>query len=344
MAWADVARALCVLGVVLMHTVITVQAFGFAIEPWRWFVDAMGPFRMSALSMISGLLLSRRIRAGWADEGVRVSVALSAWLYATWLLLFTLFALTVGAFLWVGPLASGDALGTWQAFARQLVLPRTVLWYVLALAVWTAVLATLRRVSPAIVLVALAALSATSFWMPVLEGSDQYRNICRYAFFFALGVYGARFVRDALARHAAGVFTAALGAFALLQSVVVITGIASIENLLSVPRDAAGALVVLSGALFLAAVPLLGRALAWIGRRTLPIYVTHALLLETLILFPGWWVPLVQHHAFARAISPLIITLGCAAAAIAVHALVMRTPMRVIFALPGPIRRRLTRA
>ncbi|WP_221583757.1 acyltransferase family protein [Microbacterium sp. G2-8] len=341
LVWIDAARAFCVLAVVLMHTVITVQAFGVDIGPWRWLVDELGPFRMSALSMLSGLLLSRRIRHGWRDRTVRASVALSTWLYVVWLLIFTVFAVTVGSFLWTGPLGMGTTLQAWQAFANQLFLPRTVLWYVLALAVWTALLTTLRRVDPALLLVALGVLSIASFSLPVLEGSDQYRNVCRYAFFFAVGVYGSAWLRRVLEEHTARVLTAALAAFALLQGIVVFGGNASVEHVLSAPRDTAGALVVLAAFIYIARVPLAGPGLAWVGRRTLPIYVMHGVLLEAMVLFPNWWVPILQQHAAARWVGPLVITLGVAAVAVLVHLAAMRTPARALFALPAPVHRRI---
>ncbi|WP_156758959.1 acyltransferase family protein [Microbacterium karelineae] len=341
LAWIDGARAFCVLAVVTMHTVLTVQAFGIEIDGWRWLVDALGPFRMSALSLLSGLLLSNRIRRGWTDRSVRASVAMSWWLYAVWLLIFTIFAIAVGSFLWAGPLGGGSAVESWQAFANQLVLPRTILWYVLALAVWTALLTTLRRVDPALVLVVLAVLSVASFSLPVLDGSDQYRNICRYALFFAVGVYGSAWMRGELSRRPASVLLAASAGFAACAAVVVFGANTHVEHVLSAPRDLAGAGVVLACAVFVARIPLVGRGLAWVGRRTLPIYVMHGLLLEVMILFPGWWVPSLQKSDALSIVSPALIMFAIAAATIAIHEFATRTPIRVLFALPAPWRRRI---
>ncbi|MBP2437041.1 acyltransferase family protein [Microbacterium amylolyticum] len=336
-AWIDAARAICVLGVVLMHTVLSIQAFSLDIPTWRIAVDEFGPFRMSALSLLSGLLLSRRIRTGWHDSSVRSSIAHSLWLYAVWLLLFTIFAITVGSFFWTGPIGMGTTKQAWQAFASQLILPRTVLWYVLALAVWSALLTTVRRADPGLVLVLLGTVSVLSSWMPLLEGSDQYRNICRYAVFFAIGVYGARLLRRWMSDEPARVLGWSALAFVAFRGLEWFVDTEHIGDFVALPRDIAGALALLAAIVFVCRLRPASTALAWIGRRTLPIYVMHGLLLELLILFPGWWVRPLQSSEALLQLSPILITLGCAAAAIAVYELAMRTPARVVFVLPTPV-------
>lgn len=336
-AWIDATRAICVLGVVLMHTVLTLQSAGVEIAPWRWFVDEMGPFRISALSMLSGLLLSRRIREGWSSLAARSSVALSVWLYVVWLLLFTLFATGVGSFIWTGPLGGGTTAEAWQAFASQLLLPRTVLWYVLALAIWTALLTTLHRADPALVLCLLFVLSLSAPFLPALEGSDQYVNVCRYAFFFALGVYGAPRLRAWIASHPERVLLGGVAGFAALRGLELVVSTETIDIAVTPARDTAAALALLAAIVFVCRIRPLERGLAWVGRRTLPIYVVHGLALEALILFPATWAPFLHEHAVARWTGPLVATLAIAAFAIALHTLALLTPARVLFTLPDPL-------
>lgn len=340
--WIDAARGICVLGVVLMHATLSL---GFGVIDsaagvfWRWLIDVMGPFRMPGLSMLSGLLLARRIRHGWADRSVRVSIATSYWLYAVWLLLFVLFAVVVGSAIWTGPIGGGTDAQAWQALLNQLVLPRTLLWYVLALAVWTALLTTLRRVDPALVLVGLTILSIAAAYLPVVDNNDQYRNIARYALFFAIGVYGSAWIRGRVAQRPGATAAQAAGVAAVCAIIMVLGDNPDVAAVLSAPRDAAAALLLLTAVAIACRVGPVGRALAWIGRRTLPVYVMHGLLLEALLLSPLrnqlLGLPLVG------ALSPLIVTLAVAAVAVGVHALVIRTPLRVVFALPAPWRRRL---
>lgn len=340
--WVDAARALCVLAVVVMHTTISLLVVVEHTQVdvvWRQIVDAMTPFRMPALSLLSGMLLSRRIRAGWGDRSARASVALSYWLYAVWLLAFLAVGVVLGYSLWLGPLGAGTALDGLRAFADQLVLPKTVLWYVVALAVWTAVLTALHRAQPAAVLIVLAVLSVTSFSLPG-DGSDQYRNVIRYFVFFAVGVYFATTIRDRISARPWSSGAVALGVFAGTWMLTTIGSRDEVDNVLTVPRDISGAIIVMVLAVALTKIPGAGRLLTWVGRRTLPIYVMHALLLDLLTMYPGWWIHALDDE-FVHTIAPIVITFGVAAVAVGFHTLVIRTPARVIFALPASWHRRI---
>ncbi|MGW9112859.1 acyltransferase family protein [Microbacterium sp. NPDC055683] len=344
--WIDAARGVCVLAVVLMHT--TLSAYIGYLQPgdstafWAWFIDAMTPFRMPGLALLSGMLLARRIRAGWSDRSVRASVASSSWLYAVWLLAFALFAGFIGSYVWTGPIGMGEGIA-WGAFLNQLVLPRTLLWYVFALAVWTAVLTTLHRVDPALILTLLAALSICSHYVPVSDDSDQYRNVLRYAVFFAIGVYGSAWLRDRIGRHHLPLIVAALATYLGAGGIIAAGGDADVAAVLSVPRDTAAAILLLALMAGVCRARPIGSALAWVGRRTLPIYVLHGIALEALALGVPHWGLLIDRPV-VRSIAPLVVALAIALVCIGVHAGVMRTPARVVFELPRPLRRRILAA
>ncbi|MGO3033094.1 MAG: acyltransferase family protein, partial [Microbacterium gubbeenense] len=91
LAWVDAARALCVLAVVVLHTTISLL---MVFEPgpldmtWRHIVDAMTPFRMPALSLLSGMLLSRRNSAGFSDRRDAASISTTARLFDVCLTVF----------------------------------------------------------------------------------------------------------------------------------------------------------------------------------------------------------------------------------------------------------------
>lgn len=341
--WIDAARGVCVLAVVLMHT--TLSAYLGYLQPgtstgfWSWFIDAMTPFRMPGLAMLSGLLLARRIRTGWSDRTLRVSIASSSWLYAVWLLAFALFAGLIGSYVWTGPVGMGEGF-RFDAYLDQLVLPRTILWYVFALAVWSALLATLHRVDPALILVTLAILSICSHYVPVADDNDQYRNLLRYAVFFAIGVYGSTWLRERVQTRHAPFAVAALAVY-LGAGGIIAQGNSHVYAVLSVPRDAAAAILLLLLMSVLCRVRAIGAVLGWVGRRTLPIYVLHGLLLETLAYVPHWGS--VIDRAGVRSVAPLLVTAAIAFLSIGVFELVVRTPARVVFELPGPVRRALLR-
>lgn len=342
MRWIDIARALCVLAVVVMHTTISLLVVVDHTQVdvgWRQIVDAMTPFRMPALALLSGMLLARRIRSGWADRSARASVALSYWLYVVWLLVFLLVAVGVGWSVWLGPLGAGSPLQGAQTFVDQLVLPRTILWYVMALAIWTGILTLIHRVPPAAVLITLSALSVASFYLPG-DGSDQYRNVLRYFIFFAVGAYFSTSLRVWLTRRLPTTAFFAVAAFALVVFIAQFGSDENVDRVLALPRDIAGAVIVMGIAIGLSHIPGLGHALAWTGRRTLPIYVMHVPLLDMLTLFPDWWIGAVEHEA-AHAAAPLVIALAIAIASVGFHSVATLTPARVLFALPRTWRARI---
>lgn len=342
MRWIDITRALCVLAVVVMHTTISLLVVVDHTQVdvgWRQIVDAMTPFRMPALALLSGMLLSRRIQSGWTDRSARTSIALSYWLYVVWLLVFLLVAVSVGWSLWLGPLGAESPLQGVRAFADQLVLPKTILWYVMALAIWTGILTLIHRAPPAAVLIILGALSVASFYLPG-DGSDQYGNVLRYFVFFAVGVYFSTSFLVWVTRHLAVTAFFAVAAFVLVVFIAQFGTDENVDRVLTLPRDIAGAVIVMGIAVALSHVPGVGHALAWTGRRTLPIYVMHVPILDMLTLFPDWWIGAVEHEA-AHAAAPLVITLAVAIASVGFHSVAMLTPARVLFALPRTWRARI---
>ena len=116
-----------------------------AKDGWTYVNSHFG-IRMPLLLLVSGCLASRAIRSGIRAPKVHLRIATHYYLYVVWLGVLTLFSFTLPA----GDLphrigSIGDALG-------QLLVPDTPLWYVMALAVFTLVLALVARVPPWLVL------------------------------------------------------------------------------------------------------------------------------------------------------------------------------------------------
>lgn len=110
----------------------------------------------------------------------------------------------------------------------------------------------------------------------------------------------------------------------------------------------------------LAAVPLgivavvgLGRwprvlaATAWFGKRTLPVYVLHVPLLSVVAHLSMAWPstgPLAPWQVAALVVQPLLVTAVIVAAALALHAVVLRSPLWWLFRAPDWLRRAPGRA
>jgi uncharacterized membrane protein YcfT len=331
--WADAVRGFCVLAVVLSHFI------GWGLEPvsgsgaesfWEKASGQLTPIRMPTLFVLSGFLLSSRVRAGFTDRRSLTSAATSYYLYVVWLALFGLIA-AAGVFTGVTGLSG---------FLSQLVLPRTILWFVLGLAAWTLVLAALHRVHPAVILIALGLLSIASFWLPAQNGIDHYVRILQYGFFFGLGVYGkpllTQLASGKLWRVSAGAVVGYLVARLIMSAA---SDVVLVQATLTIVRDTAAAMLAIVAIAAICRLRWARVPLVWVGRRTLPIYVMHAPMIGALTGLAGWDT-LIGTSSVAW-IAPLIGTFVISAVAVGIHSVLSRTPLRILFELPPGLKRRL---
>jgi uncharacterized membrane protein YcfT len=331
LAWVDAVRGSCVLAVVLGHFVVwgLDPASGTAASTtWEKVSGQLTPIRMPSLFMLSGFLMSSRVRAGFSDRRSLTSAASSYYLYVVWLAIFGVFS------------AAGVSAGVQgvSGIASQLVLPRTVLWFILGLAVWTLMLTALHRVHAAAILVALGVLSISSIWLPGQDGVDHYARILQYGFFFGLGVYG----KSVLAQLASGKrWRLSAGICAGYLVVRVLMSVASVDALitatLTITRDTTAGVVAIVAIATICRLRWARVPLGWVGRRTLPIYVMHAPMIWALTGLAGWDT-VVNAPGVAWA-TPLIGTVVISAVAVGIHAVLSRTPLRVLFELPSGMKR-----
>lgn len=331
LAWIDAARGVCVLAIVLFHFLIWIwqpevgDGTGPTATVWGFVAEALGKVRLPLLFTLSGFIVADRIRAGLSDRRNLLRVANSYWLYVVWLVIFALISVIIPAGwpLRVNGLAS---------FAKQLILPRTILWFVLALAIWTLVLALLHRVPPALVLAGLAVVSVLTRVFPFPSG-ESISLVLYYGFFFGLGVYARSLFRYATSSGMWWKAPALLAAYLLVSAARnalpanpvsgTLTGLAA-STLMAMTAASIVALLCL--------VPHLARWLGAIGQQTLPIYVMQLPVL--------WFLIFVRVHTelfaspIGRAIGPVLGVAFVVAVTLVAHRLLMRTPLRILFGLP----------
>jgi peptidoglycan/LPS O-acetylase OafA/YrhL len=331
LAWADGVRGFCVIAVVLSHFI------GWGLEPvrgsaadvfWETASGQLTPIRMPALFVLSGFLMSSRVKAGFADRRAVTSAVTSYYLYVVWLSLFGLIS--------VAGLATGVA--GWRDFLIQLLVPKTILWFVLGLALWTVVLTALHRVPPAVLLTLLGTLSVASYWLPGQAGVDHYARILEYGFFFGLGVFGKP-VLVFLAEGRRWFATAAALAVYLGARVVMSarSGDAVVEGTVPIVRDTAAVVVVIVVIATLCRASWVRAPLVWVGRRTLPIYVMHPLLIWFLARLPGW--ESVIGSPGMAVVGPILATVAISLVAVGIHLVMIRTRLRALFELPPVVKR-----
>ena len=340
LAWPDVMRAACVCLVVVFHVELwVVETTGLPVvgDTSRWWDLAHGimdRFLMPGLFLLSGMLVSRGLltsgRTRIDTTSVRRAIS-SYYLYVVWLAVYwAVFAAAVA----VRPSTSAypHAFTSATDAVQQLVAPATSLWYLFALACYALVMIVIVRLHvPALVVILAAGALAV-----LIRGWDVWaaERIGFNFVFFVVGVY--------LAPHAAAfarlrwwwLFPAA-GAFVLVTVAGTLADLTS--SVFAVVARLATVPIVVVVCVLASRVAPLARLGAFVGQRTLSVYVLHPLLLVPL----WWWATGAHASAVAVTSNPAGLALllyggGAVVVALAllVEAALRRLGATALFALP----------
>jgi uncharacterized membrane protein YcfT len=277
-AWADVAKGVCIVLVVLWHVIMKhyLQIHWRVSTPfpgaWGTVSEQLLPLRMPLFFTISGFFAAGAVDRPWRVLG-RTRVAKFLYLYGLWLLIHTAVLAPFGDF-------TTEHARTPLELLAQLTITPSNLWYLYALALYFALAKAMRRLPPALVLTAGFALSAVASAGLVATPGDRggvYQNLV----FFLGGLYGKpviqRLAGTASWPRLAAVGVPYLGMLALIHHFGAKTwfGVWPVTCVVAVFLG-----VTLAGLATRWA--RLTNAVAGIGRRTLPIYVLHMPLLAVL--------------------------------------------------------------
>ena len=278
--WADTAKGLCILLVVLWHVVAKQYLRlewpeGLRVPGvWGTFCELLLPLRMPLFFTISGMFALNAVHRPWRISA-RSRVARFLYLYLVWLLIHT-------ALLGLAPDFPTDRATGPAGLLEQLTITPSNLWYLYALALYFVIAKLTWRFPRVVMLGAAFALSvaAASELVPV---PGNRAGLLQNLVFFLLGLYFRPYVE----RLADGVnlarFALATGVYGALLSAMAATGTEDVPGVWPVVCVAAAAFGVTGSAMLArwdrVAAPLIG-----IGRRTLPIYVIHMPVLALLDL------------------------------------------------------------
>lgn len=180
--WVDYAKGICILLVVLFHTVNHYEAAVGATGWMRWIVDFSKPFRMPDFFLISGLFLPRTINTNLTTY-LDKKVVHFAYFYLLWLALTLL--LTDNDVLRADPVAFA------KLYLWNIIQPTGVLWFVHMLAVFYVVTRLVSRLPKWAVFAAAAALQVAHQALWIDTPSYIANRFMDYYVFFFLGYAAA---------------------------------------------------------------------------------------------------------------------------------------------------------
>lgn len=327
LAWADMAKALSIVLVVLHHTVgkhlglVVPDALRGVEAVWVEVTYALKPVRMPLFFLVSGLFAGRALSRPWRDVA-RPRVANIYYLYAVWLIIH------MAVFLVLDALPMNRTRNATELVV-DLIYASTGLWYLYALVAYFVLARLLRGVDSRVVV---AAAAGVALFAPALgiEAVNRVSLLQHFVYF----VFGAH-------------FPSGVGAMARLRgrTIVFLLGatVASFVTLLAAGAGTRTTRFVVS----LLAVPLAVRGAAalaqwrpaasvgsFLGARTLPIYVLHVPVLAALHALLVSTVRFTGTDVAAVAMYPLTTTFLVVLVCLALHQLATRTGLGWLFTAP----------
>ncbi|PRD43389.1 acyltransferase [Phyllobacterium phragmitis] len=288
--WVDIAKGMCIIFVVMMHSTLGVEKAAGA-EGWMHYVVAFAkPFRMPDFFMISGLFLGLVIDRPWRRYIDR-KVVHFLYFYILWLTIQFLFKAP-------GIAAEEGAGGVASAYLMSFVEPFGTLWFIYILPVFFLVTRLVRRVPVWLVFAALALFET----LPIHTGWTMIDEFCgRFVYFFA-GYAFAPFIFSAAnwLRQRPLIGLAGLAAWAAAEYLLVFTPVPPMLSSLLTPEafmaggrggwselplvslflGLAGAFAIVATAALLsllAEANPLHRALSWLGAHSIVVYLAFFL-------------------------------------------------------------------
>ena len=316
--WVDIAKGICIVFVVMMHTVEGFAASGLDAGWLAHVVDFARPFRMPDFFLVAGLFLALTIDrplATFIDRKVMHFV----YFYVLWLAIQTGFK---GGFALLQGEPISAVLGT---FAYAFVQPFGTLWFIYLLPVMFVLARVLRGVHPGVVLAATGMLEV----LPVETGSILIDEFCgRTVYFMAGWLLAPRiFAVARWARENAVLATSALATWGLMNGTLVTFDVAHLP-LFSIVLGAAGAtaIVVVSA--------LLAQAASGLGRLAgAPVEAARTLGRHSIAVYLAFFFPMIVARLVVAKFEPAFdagwVATGCLVFAVTVpmagYAIVRRT-------------------
>lgn len=273
--WVDVAKALCIVMVVAMHSTLGVEEAAGRTGWMGAFIAFAQPFRMPDFFLIAGLFLSRVLDRDWRTFLDR-RVVHFGYFYLLWLTIQFVFKAP-------GMVVEGGIDAAAMAYVRAIfVEPFGTLWFIWMLPVFAVLVRLTKRVPWPVMLAIAAALEIA----PIATGHlvvDEFA--ARFVYFYAGYALASRIfaVADSVDRNASAAL-AALGLWALVNGVAVTAGVAHMP-IISLFLGTVGSLAIVAMAVLATKVAALRRPLMFLGERSIVVYLAFFLPMAAMRVF-----------------------------------------------------------
>jgi uncharacterized membrane protein YcfT len=167
--WVDYAKGLCIVMVVMMHSVLGVEAAAGHEGYMHGLVSFAKPFRMPDFFLISGLFLSQVIDRDWRTYLDR-KVLHFAYFYVLWMTIQFVFKAPAYA-------VEHGALDTAKFYIESFIEPFGTLWFIYLLPIFFVVTKLTRNVPPAAIWIIAAALEIAPIdtgWTVIDEFASRF--------------------------------------------------------------------------------------------------------------------------------------------------------------------------
>ena len=337
LAWVDVAKGICILLVVMMHSVTgTGEAMGG--EGFLHAVVAFAkPFRIPDFFLLSGLFMGRVIDRDWCLFSDR-RVVHFAYFYLLWLVIQSAAR--------YGKIVGDDGPAAFAAhLAHALVEPYSSLWFIYLLAVFSVVTKLLRRMPAALLLGGAALLQIAD----IRSGSTLIEEFCaRYVYFVAGYLFAERiFALADTARRRVGLALCGLAAWAVAEGWLALTPsteptyptLASLP-LVGLALGGLGALaIVVAAALITRTGGPIAESIRFCGQRSIVIYLAFSLPMAATREI------LVRTGVIADiGLASLTVMISAVLLPLLLERLVRGTPLKFLFVRPARFRLAATNA
>lgn len=318
--WVDVAKGLCIVFVVMMHSTHGVERV-VGETGWMGHVVAFAqPFRMPDFFLISGLFLSRVVDRDWRTFADRRIVHFF-YFYLLWLVIQ--FAFRAPGL--VGEMGVGGAA---LHFVEALFIePFGTLWFIWILPFFALMVRLLRRVPVPLVFAVAAAMEIAPAGLP-LPILDEF--LSRFVYFYA-GYAFAPWIFS-FADHVAarpGAALAGLGLWAVVNGAFVAAGAAQLP-FLSLGLGFLGAAAIVACAVLIGRTVRAGAVARFLGSHSIVVYLAFFLpmgITRTILVKTGL-VPDVGTMS-------LIVTIAAVIGPLVIWWIAMRTGARFLFERPA---------